>query len=636
MFALAVVATASAVFVLVLVLISSQGGHPPGTSGFSAEDVQWQAPAGAAAGVLAVIAAGSLFKVAVLRAGGGRGVAEGLGGRRLLHDTAVSPAEKRLLNVVDEMAIASGTPSPPVFLLDDSAINAFAAGYSPSDAVLGVTRGCVDQLSREELQGVIAHEFSHILNGDMRMSIRLIGVLHGILLLGLIGRLVLRTFFYSGATYNSRRSDSESGKGGAGVLVVLGIAIALLVIGSIGSLMGGLIKAAVSRQREFLADASAVQFTRNPGGIAGALKRILAASSGSQLSHPRAPEMSHMFFAQGVWEGFTLLMATHPPLPVRIRAVEPSWDGKIAEGTRRAGQPLAEGAAGFAGEGHAGAEVSVAALDAAVDQIGDPVEQHRQYAAELIDSIPPRLRAAAGEPCGARALVYGLLLDRDPEVRAAQLAALAETADATVVELLSERLVDSIDQLEAKVRLPLIDITLPSLAAMSFPQYQRFSRSFRALVLADQRLSLFEWTLSQVLLRNLRPQFERVRSPRVKYRSLDPLSQDCGMLLSVLAYSCGDAAGTADAYRQGQELLPEAPSSLMNQEACTLDGLRDSLERIAAAAAHPRGRVVEAAAAVVCADERVTVAEAELLRGIADLLDCPMPPLLPGQTVAAT
>lgn len=635
MFAIAVLTTASSVFVLVLILVSSQEGSPDGTSRLTVEELPWQVPAGAAAGTLAVILAGSLFKVAMLRTGGGRSVAEGLGGRRLLHDTVASPAERRLLNVVDEMAIASGTPSPPVFLMDDPAINAFAAGYSPSDAVVGVTRGCVEQLTREELQGVIAHEFSHILNGDMRMSIRLIGVLHGILLLGLIGRLVLRTVFHTGAVYDSRRSNTESGKGGAGVLAVLGVGVALLVIGSIGSLMGGMIKAAVSRQREFLADASAVQFTRNPGGIAGALKRILGAAKGSQLNHPRAAELSHMYFAQGIWEGFTSWMATHPPLPVRIRAIEPAWDGVFEPSDRSTSDKQSDGAVGFAGQSTASSEVSIAALDAAIDRIGDPFDGHRRYATELIESIPARVRAAAGEPCGARAVVYGLLLDSDPEVRATQYAALRETADSAVVDLLAERLEEPIDQLEARTRLPLIDMTLPSLAAMSFPQYQRFSRSFRALVVADERLSLFEWTLSQVLLRNLRPQFERVRSPRVKYRSLAPLNQECGVLLSVMAHACGDANEAPAAYRGGQRLLDEAPIDLLGKEACTLDALRDALEKLAAVDARRRGRVVEAAAAVVSSDQRVTVAEAELLRGIADLLDCPMPPLLPGQTIVS-
>ncbi len=279
-------------------------------------DYIWEIPLAAGLIALLLIVLGTLYKIVALRTGGGQSVAERLGGKRLFPDAA-GLYERRLLNIVEEMALASGVPTPPVFLLEEQGINAFAAGYSPSDAVVAVTRGAAEGLSRDELQGVIAHEFSHILNGDMRMGIRLIGILNGILLLGLIGHGVFRIMF-RGALFSgsgSRRSSSSGdskGGGGAIILVVIGVAVALIVIGSIGSFIGGLIKAAVSRQREYLADASAVQFTRNPEGIGGALKRIGGAVFGSRLEAANAGEASHMFFAQGVWEGFSGLMATHP------------------------------------------------------------------------------------------------------------------------------------------------------------------------------------------------------------------------------------------------------------------------------------------------------------------------------------
>jgi hypothetical protein len=253
----------------------------------------------------------------------------------------------------------------------------------------------------------------------------------------------------------------------------------------------------------------------------------------------------------------------------------------------------------------------------------------------LIASIPDAVRDAAGEPGGARAVVYALLLDENPEVRAKQRQVLEETADPAVVSLVFNWLLEPIDNLDERLRLPLIDLSLASLAAMSFPQYQRFCRSFRALVVADDRLSLFEWTLSQVLLRNLRPQFERVRSPRVQYRSLYPLSHECGVLLSALAYACGKESKVAAGYAVGRSQLKEAPANLLDRSRCGLDALRAALEKIALAEEHQRGRVVDAAAAVICADNHVVVAEAELLRGISDLLDCPMPPLLPGQRLSA-
>ncbi|MEC9372805.1 MAG: M48 family metallopeptidase, partial [Planctomycetota bacterium] len=284
--------------------------------------LDWRLLAGVGAAVFFIIGGGSLFKVAQLRSGGGSYVARHLGGRLLDRNTN-DPLERRILNVVDEMAIASGTPSPPVFFMDrEEGINAFAAGYSPKDAVIGVTRGCAEQLSRDELQGVMAHEFSHIFNGDMRLNIRLIGLLNGILIVGAIGYFILRSAVYTGG---ARRRSSDD-KGG-GVIAILALGAGLALIGAIGTFFGSLIKAAVSRQREFLADASAVQFTRNPDGIADALSRIGGLSKRARIDNPNAPEASHMFFGQAVTSGFAGMFATHPPLPQRIKRITPSWDG---------------------------------------------------------------------------------------------------------------------------------------------------------------------------------------------------------------------------------------------------------------------------------------------------------------------
>ena len=244
----------------------------------------------AVVGTLVVVGGGTLFKIAQLR-GGGRVIVEELGGRRLNPDTSV-PAERQFLNVVEEMVIASGTPAPPVYLLDEEeGINAFAAGFTINDAVIGVTRGAVERLPRDELQGVIAHEFSHILNGDMRLNIRLIGLLNGILIIGILGYFMLRVAAFSGSRH--RRSSRDSSP-----LPMLALGAGLLVVGFLGTFFGNLIKAGVSRQREFLVDASAVQFTRQPAGIAGALKRIGGFLRGSTVQSPNAPEASHMFFGR--------------------------------------------------------------------------------------------------------------------------------------------------------------------------------------------------------------------------------------------------------------------------------------------------------------------------------------------------
>ncbi len=348
----------------------------------------------AAVVTLAVISLGTLFKVVALRFGGGRSVAEAVGGLQLSPNMN-GVAERRVLNVVEEMAIASGTPVPPVYLLDEPSINAFAAGYSTSDAVIGVTRGAVDNLSRDQLQGVIAHEFSHILNGDMRMNIRLIGILHGILMLHLIGRVLVRMLRFSG---RSRRGGKDGGV--QVILVMFAVGVTLLLLGWIGHLIGGMIKAAVSRQREFLADAGAVQFTRNPDGIGGALKKIGAITSGSLIEHPGAEVASHMYFARGVFEGFTSLMATHPPLEKRILAIDPNWDGKYPKVRAPAGtgppREAIPGVARFAQP--ANNEIPVAEIIDTVDNVGDPQEVHREYAAQLVSEIDAKLVDAAHEP----------------------------------------------------------------------------------------------------------------------------------------------------------------------------------------------------------------------------------------------
>ncbi len=274
-----------------------------------------------AAAVLTLVGLGSLYKIRQLRQGGGAGVAELLGGRLVAADTA-DGHEQRLLNVVEEMAIASGVPIPAVYVLDEDGINAFAAGFTSADAVVTVTRGCLRKLGRDELQGVIAHEFSHILNGDMRLNIRLMGVVHGILLIALIGANILRySFGGSPGVSRSRRS------GGPFIL----LAMAMMVIGYIGVFFANLIKAAVSRNREFLADSSAVQFTRNPSGIAGALKKIGGLSAGSEIGNEHAAEASHFYFAKGLGDSLFSIFATHPPLAERVKRLDPGFRGAFPE-----------------------------------------------------------------------------------------------------------------------------------------------------------------------------------------------------------------------------------------------------------------------------------------------------------------
>jgi Zn-dependent protease with chaperone function len=590
------------------------------SSGFTADQPTWEIPAGATVASLALIAGGSLFKMAQL-AGGGAGVAERLGGKRV-YPNSLEPNERRLLNVAEEMALASGVPVPPVYLMEEEeGVNAFAAGFSPSDAVIGVTKGCVEQLSRDQLQGVIAHEFSHILNGDMRLNLRMIGVLHGLLILGLVGRELLRL---ASRTGGSRRKNDPG-------LYLLLIGVVMMVLGFLGMFLGNLIKAAISRQREYLADASAVQFTRNPEGISGALKRIGSAVFGSKLLSPRAPELSHMYFATGVSNFF----ATHPPLAERIRRLDPQWDGSypkpLAAGATRVG---AEGAAGFVGEEPAlfRPNVPVEVVRHAADQIANPTEVHRRYAAELVAAMPQKVVDAAHEPYGARAVIFASLLDLEPSIRQVQLETLRQLTETDVYEL-TLNLAPAVDALDVRAYLPLVDMALPALRALSPSQYQSFSKCFIKLVQADKRLGLFEWTLQQVLLRHLRPQFEKLKPPQIVYYGLQKLGEPCSVLLSTLARA--SQCDEQFAFESGASVLKDVPTKLLPKEQCGLNALQASLEQLSQVAAKQRGRLVDAAAAAICADAEVRVEEAELLRGICDMLDCPMPPLLPGQRVRA-
>lgn len=398
---LGIIVTIYGVFAAVILYGESRGGSLAGPSGFWNPELFSLV----AVGTLVIIGLGSMYKIALLSRGG-EAVATALGGRPVLPSTRALP-EKILLNVVEEMALAAGTPVPPVYLLDhEAAINAFAAGTTPQNAVIGVTRGAIENLKRDELQGVIAHEFSHILNGDMRLNLRLMGILHGILVIALIGYFLMRT--------GSRRVylSSSSGKKGGNPLPLIGLC--LYIIGYIGVFFGHLIKSAVSRQREFLADSSAVQFTRYPDGIAGALKKIGGLDSGSRLQAARAEEASHMYFGNGLSASFLNLLATHPPLSERIRRIQPDFNGVFAPTTpvdhltaevidpRTLAQRLGEGAgvsSAFAGSGvHEaaveGAERLAFAPDAAVMQVGAPQTKHVDYASALVRGSTPSLISA--------------------------------------------------------------------------------------------------------------------------------------------------------------------------------------------------------------------------------------------------
>jgi len=598
--------------------------------------------------VLLILGA-SGYRVLSLR-GGGENVALSLGGRPIDADTADAD-ERKLLNVVEEMAIASGVPVPPVFVMEQDSINAFAAGYHPDDAVVGVTRGCIQKLSRDELQGVIAHEFSHIFNGDMRLNIRLIGLVFGLLVIALVGQTVMRGMFWSSAAGGHRRRSSRDSNGGGAVIVILLAGLALMIIGYAGVFFARWIKSAISRQREYLADSAAVQFTRYPDGIAGALKKIGAYSGHGKIDHAEAEEMSHMFFANALSSGLGSLFATHPPLDQRIKAIDPSWDGQFpdindqalsARDTSQA-KPrkttLGDALPGVQIPGvnipgmeqgglAAGLAAGAGRLQRATSSIGDPQPAHMERAAALLQEVPEGLRHAAETPFGCRAVVYAMLLDGDADVRAKQMKHLQEHADAPVVDL-TEHLHKQVAELETRLRLPLLSLTSVGIHELSESQAKAFASNIQALAAADDRIDLFEWMLRRWARKTLARAMGRARPKRVLHYKVKSLAKPIGTVISALAYVGADTPeAAAEAHRAALATMELPDLALADKSQIGFKQIDEALEALREAAPKVKKQVITACAACVEHDHEVTDREAELLRGVADALDLPMPPVL--------
>jgi Zn-dependent protease with chaperone function len=616
-FVLAILILIALVYGLLLALSSYSEGEP----------VSWWQPQlllVAAPGVGLVVGGASVFKVAQLSSGG-QAVALMMGGQEIPGATT-DARQKRLLNIVEEMALAAGVPVPPVYVLEEPSINAFAAGYAPGDAVIAVSRGSLDYLTRDELQGVVAHEFSHILNGDMRLNIRLIGLIFGLMALSIAGRMLMRTSGVSAP----RGNDSRGG------LVMLGIG--LFVLGLAGAFFGRAIMAAVSRQREYLADASAVQFTRNPEGIAGALKKIGGLAEGSRIDIPQAGEAGHIFFANVfATAGFAGLLATHPPLVERIRRLDPQFDGQFPE-VRKVGidRTEIEGRRSnrvppFAGmPGLPQVPVPVLGLaDRAASRVGHVDPEEISYAQTLQDDIPEALRLAAEHPFSAQALVYALLLDPRADLRSVQLAQLEASAEPpALAETL--RLVDIVEALPDAYRLPLLDLAMPALRQMSPRQHRTFRDEVEKLMVADQQLSLFEYTLRCVLHRHLDAQYMPQRQTRSMISSPQKLVEPMATVLALLAWEGQPEFDSADrAFDMGMRGYTGGDNihCLPPLEECSLAAFDTALQKLRQSVPAIKQRIVVAVAACILANDHVTVREAELLRAICDTLDSPLPPL---------
>lgn len=604
LFTLAVVSMILLLYLAVVTANSYSGNRPTGIP------VQWWQPEVLLIVFVAttgVILLGSLFKILSLARGGGESVAASLGGRRVSRGTG-DALERRLLNVVDEMAIASGVPVPMVYILDEeSSINAFAAGVDMQSAVIAVTRGCLEQLSRDELQGIVAHEFSHIFNGDMRLNIRLIGILHGILLLALAGRMILR---------GGGRSRSRN----AGGVVAAGLA--LLVVGYTGLFFGRVIKAAVSRQREFLADAAAVQFTRNPSGLSGALKKI-GGFSEKRIVHPNAEEASHMFFDAGVVMHLNLL-ATHPPLVERISRLEPTFS---AENSRTKMSDARQRAASEAIAGLVSAEAVRVSPDEVQQSVGNFDERHLGYAHALLDDLPAKVSMDVHDAQRARAIVYALLagsLDNP-----AQLPPMLRDEDEVIITLTAEHVI-TLSEGNRAVRLPLIELAIPAIREVDGERAAVLIKNCRTLVAADKRVTVFEFAVLSLLEHAFGLDGKKYSSPR--HPSLPQIRKDCEVLFSLLAHVGhreNDAA--ISAFRIAWERIPlEGAGEFLERGQITMPIFSEALSQLNRLKFSFKARIVEACVEAIADDGKVTLAEAELVRVIGARLDCPIPPILPG------
>jgi len=581
--------------------------------------------------VIGVIGSGSLYRIATLR-GGGAAVAAQLGAREVPNDTG-DFTYRRLRNVIEELAIAAGVPVPQVFVLEDErGINAFAAGYAPADAAITVTRGALDKLTREELQGVIGHEFSHLLNGDMRLNIRLVGVVFGILVVSVIGRKIAE----------------GAGRGGRDASGAVMFGLSLAAAGYVGVVFGRIIKASISRQREFLADASAVQFTRQTEGIAGALKKIGALAEGSTLDSGEKEEVAHMLFGDGV--GYSTWFATHPPLLDRIRRLEPSFRSDELKAIAAAwSQPVLVDdldAPGLSISGFspanakpstsrassmplpaAGAQLRIAPVGV-VRQVGNPGKDDHVAARTLRKSIPGRLREAAVQATQAIPLLYALVLNEDADLRARQLDLVAQRLDAGTAALARE-LGEAVADLHPMQRLPLAALAFPALRRRPRAQLDLFIATLHELIAADGHVTLDEYCLARLLgaqvLEALDPASSRVIG-RAKLAEVEAELKD--VLAIVAQFGHDDATAAQRAYALGLgEALPAAklvhapPSDWM----AALDRALPKLDRLGAPG---KELVVAALTRAISADGMVSVAESELLRTICASLHCPLPPLL--------
>lgn len=586
-----------------------------------------------AGAVVFLILAGSAARWLDL-AGGGERVAKMVNAREL-DPSGQDPDERRLRNIVEEMAIASGIPVPRLYVMDNEhGINAFVAGYSPNEAVMVMTRGALTELSRDELQGVVGHEFSHILNGDMRINVRLIALLAGILTIGQIGLFLLR-----GASYRSVRASSRDRNNGQAVILV--VALAMTAIGYIGVFFGRLIQAAVSRERERLADASAVQFTRNPEGIGGALYKI-GLKSGYLESTSHASDMNHMCFGESTRMAFSRLLGSHPPIRERVNAIQPGLWSRLQlrfrdethahrQATSSAGsQAMPAGASGFATSGMTGYGGVSPRSERLSERVGTVSQADEDYAVALLRRLPPSFRDLVYTRTGAVQLCWSLLTrDLSPEERAKTLWNVPEMPVLRPQEELIQRLLPTLSREGDPIRFPALELAMPALRQLDQEEKDALTNAIGAVIQADGRVSLFELAFHSFLKRHLNAGHGQVVTAR--FRNYRKVSEDLERLFSLIARAAASDTREGDALALYQRALTSflptgSPAPELHQRV-TVSQLQTALQRLNQLSPMLKPAIIDACGDCILHDGKVSVQEYELLRLVADQLDCPMPPL---------
>jgi len=582
----------------------------------------------------------SLWNILTLRAGGGAAVAAMVAARRVKPNTT-DPLEKRLVNVVEEMAIAAGTRVPAIYVMDqETGINAFAAGYDVSNAIVAVTRGALDSLTRDELQGVIGHEFSHIVNGDMALNIRMIGVLAGIIFLGAVGGFIMRNV----------EGDSKVAGG------LLAIGAILFAIGYIGLFFARIIKSMVSRQREYLADASSVQFTRNSEGLAGALDQIRGAAGGALMQARRAEDVSHLFFGEAIQIKFAeALFATHPPLQDRITRVNPRFQpneyrvrrrnavATAADGKAPGGSPGGEAPMIQMPESALGLAVSAAAatparsIDAgkawehspqdSVGLIGKLDAEKVDTAQRMLAGIPASVRERVRDPEGACAALVAMLLANHDGVMEEQLTA-AKTAGAGMLAEEARKIALEMRVIQPPYYLPIIDLALPTLKLLERPKQIELLKGLQAVIQSDRRVSLFEFVVFTLVRSQLAP-----RTDIPQRKSLEQARDDVEFILSLVANAGVQRGPNADAelaaaFHAGAKQMGLAAAKVVDRAHLRMDDAHKALLRLRELAPLPKAMLIKGLFATVTEDGTIRVIEAALMRTVSAVLDCPLPPLL--------